>query len=1023
MTRKITALSCSLFFAAASSLSAQILEFNHPDILSFESSVAPATATSKSVLSLTNEHYKHGESSLSWKWNAPKEVLSIKRPIGYLAKNPNPKETSVSTFVFWVYSKTPIKDQKIRVQFLKEGRVCSWFDFGVDFDGWRGAWVAFDRDMLGTPEEGMDEIRIVAPETANGELAFDLMIPSSFQDVRHHTAGFQAPFVNAETTSHWLILLKSWSNQFDLPVEATVTPEEKQEIETIEARFRDVLLPKKKYDMAKLRKAFEHYQIKENKDGSIQGMPIFFVRFAETYINLGYKYPGDLYKKDNRLLSQFNSMMNDLAIAWNNEKDEAKRKEIAEMYVLGARHLADQGFVAGSEMGTLHHLGYSMRQYYTSVFLMKDVLTQAGLDKTYQQAMEWFAGTGEVKLKPTENGIDIDAFNTSLIGRLCSILMMQDTPEKVTYLRSIARWINNGMLIADGTSPCLKIDGTIYHHRHNYPAYAIGGLDNAVISVWLLQGTSFGVSEEGHQNLKNALLTFRTYCNLTDWPLSLSGRHPKTKGNALIPWHFARLALAGSPDGKQAVDPELGAAFLRLNNGTKSEYTKPVTDAGIKAEQAPNGNWALPYSCLAVQRRGDWMATAMGHSRYLWATETYKTANLYGRYLNHGNLLIMPYAVKNGREASGFMQEGWNWNHFPGTTATVLPIEELRADVRNVDTYSGYEEMLLSDETFAGALTHKGENGLFGMKLHEHDKYNGSLRARKSYFFFDNRVVALGSNIESAIEDKPTHTTLFQVYLPKENEGIIMNGDSVTLFPYEGKLSGKFNYLSDTKNNYFFVKNGNVEVSRKLQNSFDQSTDKPTKNNFALASINHGNKIKGEGYEYMVLIQPTQQEVSKYAKELAAKKNKAYTVLQKDSLAHIVKDHATQTTGYVLFEAGKLTQDDQIREVSLPCMAMVSPNGKNGMTLSIADPDLRFYDGPSDEKFDENGKRIERSVYSRKWINNPSQESVITVRLNGKWKLATPSEYVMSTSYDGNETILLVKCQHAFTRNLELQKL
>lgn len=1022
MTRKITTLSCSLLFAA-SSLSAQILEFNHPDILSFESSTAPATASSKSVLSLTKDHFKHGESSLLWKWNAPKEVLSIKRPVGYLAKNPNPKETSVSTFVFWVYSKSPIKDQKIRVQFLKEGRVCSWFDCGVDFQGWRGAWVAFDRDMMGTPEEGMDEVRIVAPETASGELAFDLFIPSSFQDVRQHTAGFQVPFVNAGTKNHWLILLESWGNKFDLPVNATVSAEEQKEMKDIEAKFTQFLLPKKKYDLAQLRKQFEHYQIKENKDGSVQGMPIFFIRFAETYINMGYKYPGELYKKDKRLLSQFNSMMNDLAVAWHNETDEAKRKEIADMYVLGARHLADQGFVAGSEMGTLHHLGYSMRQYYTSIFLMKDVLTQAGLDKTYQQAMEWFAGTGEVKLKPTTNGIDIDAFNTSLIGRLCSILMMQDSPEKVTYLRSIARWINNGMLIADGTSPCLKIDGTIYHHRHNYPAYAIGGLDNAVISVWLLKGTSFEVSQEGHENLKNALLTFRTYCNLRDWPLSLSGRHPKTKGNALIPWHFARLAMAGSPDGKEEIDPELASAYLRLNNGEKNDYSKAISAAGFNAEKAPEGNWALPYSCLGVQRRDNWMVTAMGHSRYLWATETYKTANLYGRYLNHGNLFIMPFAAGNGREAAGFVQEGWNWNHFPGTTATVLPLEELRADVRNVDTFSGYEEMLLSDETFAGALSHKGENGLFGMKLHEHDKYNGSLRARKSYFFFDNRVVALGSNIESAVEDKPTQTTLFQVYLPNENEGMLINGDSVNLFPYDAKLNGKFNYLSDTKNNYFFVKNGNIEVSRKLQHSFDQSTDKPTQNKFALASINHGNKIKGEGYEYMVLIQPEQAEVAKYAKEIAAKKNKTYTVLQKDSLAHIVKDQATQTTGYVLFEAGKLKAGNQITEVSLPCMAMISQNGKNNMTLSVADPDLRFYEGESDEQFDENGKRIERSVYSRKWINNASKESTLTIRLNGKWKLSAPSEYVLSTSYDGNETILLVKCQHAFTRSLELQKL
>ena len=71
------------------------------------------------------------------------------------------------------------------------------------------------------------------------------------------------------------------------------------------------------------------------------------------------------------------------------------------------------------------------------------------------------------------------------------------------------------------------------------------------------------------------------------------------------------------------------------------------------------------------------------------------------------------------------------------------------------------------------------------MKLHEHDKYNGSLRARKSYFFFDNRIIALGSDIESALPDAPVHTTLFQVYLPEEESPIFINGKKISDFPYE----------------------------------------------------------------------------------------------------------------------------------------------------------------------------------------------------------------------------------------------
>ena len=100
----------------------------------------------------------------------------------------------------------------------------------------------------------------------------------------------------------------------------------------------------------------------------------------------------------------------------------------------------------------------------------------------------------------------------------------------------------------------------------------------------------------------------------------------------------------------------------------------------------------------------------------------------------------------------------------PRTTALEIPMEQMKADIRNVDTFSGYEEMLLSDEAFVGGVSHGGRDGLFAMKLHDHDKYNGSLRALKSFFLFDNRIVCLGSDIGNRA-DGGVHTTLFQNWL------------------------------------------------------------------------------------------------------------------------------------------------------------------------------------------------------------------------------------------------------------------
>ena len=228
--------------------------------------------------------------------------------------------------------------------------------------------------------------------------------------------------------------------------------------------------------------------------------------------------------------------------------------------------------------------------------------------------------------------------------------------------------------------------------------------------------------------------------------------------------------------------------------------------------------------------------------------------------------------------------------------------------------------------------------------------------------------------------------------------------------------------LSDGNNNYFFVKQGNILVSKSLQQSLDEETDQPTQNNFALAAIDHGVAPTNASYEYMVLIQPSAALVRSTSKQFAGKNQCPYIVLQQDSLAHIVRDKATQTTGYVLFEPGNIKLKTNILSVSAPCMIMTSTEVKNKMAISVCDPDLHFYEGKSDEKFDANGKRIERSIYSRSWVNNPSAVSEIEVVLVGNWKMNGTSDFFQILNVSGGKTTLKVKCQHGFSREIVLEK-
>ena len=149
-------------------ISAQIVK--NERLLSFEEPQAPAyMEASASQLGISDEHYKDGKQSLSWTFE-PGAVLTMKRDLKFEYKDPTGKDLYLSAFIVWVYNEEA-QDKQIEFQFYKDGKLCTSFPFGINFTGWRGAWVCYERDMQGTPEEGMNELRIVAPDV-KGKLYF-----------------------------------------------------------------------------------------------------------------------------------------------------------------------------------------------------------------------------------------------------------------------------------------------------------------------------------------------------------------------------------------------------------------------------------------------------------------------------------------------------------------------------------------------------------------------------------------------------------------------------------------------------------------------------------------------------------------------------------------------------------------------------------------------------------------------------------------------------------------------------------
>jgi chondroitin-sulfate-ABC endolyase/exolyase len=993
----------------------------HERLLSFEEISMPNFISSQnSKLSLSPKHHKDGTQALRWSFE-PNAMISIKKDISFEPKDPTGKDLYLSTFVVWVYNELP-QDKSIEFQFLKDGSKCTSFPFKINFKGWRAAWVCFERDMEGTPQEGMNELRIVAPNM-KGELYIDHLLTAAKTDHRHQTADVQVPFVNKQTKSHWLVLHKHSLLKPDIAL-TPVSSQQKQEMKLIEKRLRNhFYTPSKLSDktLHTLRKKYARYNI-SYKEGQVSGLPIFFARAAEAYERLMPQWDKNFLVKQGVEVKAYFDLMNQVAIAYNNATLPAQKGELKEMFLSMYRHITDQGVAYGSCWGNFTHYGYSFRNLYSSYFLMKDVIIESGELNNAERTLQWYAITNEVYDKPTAWGLDMDAFNTVATGRITSILMMEDTPEKLQYLKSFTRWIDNGCLPALGLAGAFKKDGGAFHHRNNYPAYAVGGLDGATRMVYLLSRTGFSVSPLAHQTVKNVLLAMRFYCNKENFPLAMSGRHPDGKGK-LIPMQYGVMAMAGTPDGKAAFDSDMAAAYLRLvsNDSSKKEaeeympriskseevrMAKRLIKEGFTPEPDPQGNLSLGYGCVSVQRRNNWSAVVRGHSRYLWAAEHYKGANLYGRYLAHGSMQIL---TANNKQAvtpttSAWQTAGFDWNRIPGTTSIHLPYDQLRARISNVDAFSGFEEMLYSDEAFAGGLSQQRNNGNFGMKLHEHDKYNGSHRARKSYHFFGGTIVCLGSDIENTNSEFPTETTIFQLATPNN-----------TALNYWTKYKGDGNYWIDHLGTGYYVP-GKTRLEKNFsQASVDEETDKPNAANWVSLIVDHGKAPKGASYAYAILPQINKKRLSTFAQK------PSYKVLQHDRNAHIVRSLAKNTTSYVLFETPQTNlPGNLLLKADTSCLVMLRKE-KSKLHLTVSQPDLALYRGASDEAFDKEGKRIERSIYSRPWIGNDSGEIPVTITLKGAWKMKdTPACKVIHA--DKKQTVIQFICKDAASYDVELIK-
>jgi hypothetical protein len=680
--------------------------------------------------------------------------------------------------------------------------------------------------------------------------------------------------------------------------------------------------------------------------------------------------------------------------------------------------------------------------YCHAVVLMRDELRATGRLDTAVRAAFWYLHFGKTFTRFDQEYVETnaDALRSVMLTSLAMILAMDDIPQKVQYMNGWLAWYNDALKISPRFTGLIKPDGLGFHHQAVYAgAYAVCAYEFCSLIAWLLHGTGFSAAPESVANLKKALLTQDILTNKYDIPYTLMGRMPRPGIRILSA--YAYLALAD-----EKIDTELAGIFMRLwdpqsaylgagDKGTnylpqvmsvdldaqqgkflfyqtpgRLQIMQELADLNLPAAPLPQGFWSKPWGALAIHRRENWMAAVKGWSQYVWDFEMHPKSwaaveeNVFARYWSYGTLQTITHGDPANPVSSGWnLDKGWDWCRWPGATTKHLNLNE------NYDPKSSWASRFFSNATFVGGVSSENKNGMFVLKLHEH-YHDPSFRAYKSYFFFDNEIICLASNIQNSDADHTTETTLFQNWMPDDKMPIQINGESITNFPYEynGVKGEKLTIMDAYNNGYIIPDAGSVKLTRNMQQSRDAWNKGETEGAFSTCWLNHGYAPKDDGYgsvryEYTMLVQTNAKALMEYANALS------YRVLQQNHQAHILEHLTQKTIAYALFETDWVIPYGIVRKTDTPVMIMVKENAEN-VILSLADPDLRL------------PKRRNLGYLDDEANATPARPSIVHVELRGNWVIPDNSENVVIKEIRNSVTVLEFTCAYGMTSEIILHK-
>lgn len=239
---------------------------------------------------------------------------------------------------------------------------------------------------------------------------------------------------------------------------------------------------------------------------------------------------------------------------------------------------------------------------------------------------------------------------------------------------------------------------------------------------------------------------------------------------------------------------------------------------------------------------------------------------------------------------------------------------------------------------FVGAVT----DGLFGAVSFDFKSPHDFVEAKKSWFFFDEEYVCLGTDINSNRE-LPVATTINQVLM--RSEVTVSHNGKIQRLPEGNRQLEKVKWVHQDKVGYIFPEPATINLSNQIQKGrWSDITDEKNISDAVVSKkvfmmwFDHGERPENASYHYIVVPNVTERQLNE-----TCNSNRNIIILSNTSQIQAVKHSKLEISQIAFYKAGEvaIANDTKVRMGSQG-MAMVKMKGNRIEELSVSDPSRKL---------------------------------------------------------------------------------